>query len=65
VVLNEEARSDLSYGGVNAFRQPLHGEEQLVLLRLQAVLGSGGFAEVKKAADLAAKFGQASILLGR
>src|SRR5690349_18382200 len=64
VVLDKQSARDLASGRIHSVRQPLNGEQQLVLLRLDSVLGCGGFAEVKEAANLAAEFRQIAILLG-
>jgi len=65
VMLDEQPRCDLPNRRAGAFRQSVHGQQQLVLLRLQAVLLCGRLAEVKKPADLPAEFGQIAILIGR
>ena len=62
MVLNEHTRCQLSYCRLDITGESLHGKQQLVLLRLNAVCFCGGFAEVKKFADLLAEFGKVLIL---
>lgn len=63
VVLDEEPRSDLANGGLYAFREAMDRKQELVLLRLDAVVFRRGFAEMKKAPDLPAEFGKIAILI--
>jgi hypothetical protein len=44
--------------------EALDCQEKLVLLRFDAVIGGGRFAEVEKLADLAAELRQILILVG-
>jgi hypothetical protein len=63
VMLEEKARCDLANGRLDILRKALHGEQELVLLRLDAMLLRGVFAEMEKSPDLAAEFGELAVLL--
>ena len=63
VVLNEESRRNLADGRLHAVGQAVDQEEELVLLRLDAVGFGGDFAEVDEAADLPAELGEVTVLL--
>ena len=65
VMLNEQPRRDFADGRLSLLRQAVHREQQLVLLRLDAVFPGLGFAKVQKPPDLPAKLGQGAILFER
>jgi len=62
VMLNEQPGRQLANGRLDTFRQPLHGEQQLMLLRLDAEGLCGRLAEMKELPDLAPEFGQVPVL---
>ena len=49
--------------GLDALRQAVHGKQQLMLLRLDAVFLCSGFAEMEEPPDLPAELGQIAILV--
>ncbi len=63
VMLNEEPRRQLTNGWTRAFRQSLHGQQQLVLLRLDAEFFRRRLAEMKELADLPPEFSQIAVLV--
>jgi hypothetical protein len=63
VVLNKHTGCKFTNGRPHAFRKAMHGEQQLVLLRLEPMGPGCGFAEMEKPADLPAKLGQITILV--
>jgi len=63
VMLQEQARGDFADGRFHIFGKPVHGKEQLVLLRLDLAFARDGFADRKELANLAAKFSQIAVLL--
>jgi len=63
-MLNEQSRRDLADRGLCALGQALDGKQQLMLLRLDAMLFRGCFAEIQEASNLPAKFGEISVSLG-
>jgi len=64
VVLNEQSRGNLPDRRVGALRQAVHGKQQLMLLRLNAVFLRGSFAEMEEPPDLPAELRQIAILVG-
>ncbi len=62
-MLDEEAPGKLPDSRFCAFRQAMQRKQQLVLLRLDAVLPGGGFAEMEKPPNLPAEFGQIAVLI--
>jgi hypothetical protein len=64
VVLNEQSRGNLPDRRVGALRQAVHGKQQLMLPRLNAVFLRGSFAEMEEPPDLPAELGQIAILAG-
>lgn len=64
VVLNEQPESEFSNGRFYAGGKALHGEQELVLLRLNAVFFRRRLAEMKKAPDLPSELGQIPVLIG-
>ena len=54
---------DLANRRLYALGKPVHGEQQLMLLRLDAVFFRGRFTEMKELPDLAAELGQIAIFL--
>jgi len=64
VMPDEKPGRDFADGGLYALRQAVHSEQQLMLLRLDAVFARGRLAEVKKLADLAPELGEVTILAG-
>jgi hypothetical protein len=64
VMLKEEARGNLPNGRLYTFGKALHGQQQLMLLRLDAMLPGRGFTEMEELPDLAAELGQIVVLAG-
>jgi len=64
VWLDEHAGRQFANSRLCGFRETVDGEEELMLLRLDAVLPGGGFAEEEEAADLATEFGEIAVLAG-
>jgi len=62
VMFDEQTRRNLADRRPDLLRKSLHGEQELMLLRFDAVLLGRGLAEMKKLPDLPAKFGQVAIL---
>ncbi len=62
VMLNVEARGDLANSGLDVLRKPMYRQQELMLLRLDAVFLGGGFAEVEKSPDLPAELGEFAVL---
>ena len=62
VVLDLQPLSQGSNSGAQSVRQSLEGQHQLVLLRFQPHFPRCLFAEVKKAANLIAQFGQGLVV---
>ena len=62
-MLNKKARRDFANRRLYVIRKTVHGEQELMLLRLDAVVPRGGLAEMQKSADLAAELGEFAILL--
>jgi hypothetical protein len=52
-------------GGKSSFRQSFNGEQDLVLLRFDALRPSGFFAQVQELADAIAELGKLAILGSR
>ena len=63
VMLDEEARRDLSNSRLHVIRQAMDCEQKLMLLGLDAVFLCGSLAEVEESADLAAELGEVAVLL--
>jgi hypothetical protein len=62
-MLDEKARCNFANRGLNALRQALHREQQLMLLRFDPVVFSSGFAEMNELPDLPAKLGEIAVLV--
>lgn len=62
-MLDEQPRRDFANGRLDALGQSLNGKQQLVLLRLDAILFCVGFAEMKEPANLPPEFGQIAVLV--
>jgi len=65
VMFELEAGGEFTDGGPASLRQATDGEEELVLLGLDAAGARLLLAEMKKTADLAAEFRQGAVFLGR
>ena len=65
VMLNEQSRGEFADCRFGAFRQAMYRKQQLMLLRLKAMLFRRGFAEMKELPDLSAELGQVPVLSGR
>ena len=63
VVLDKKSRRDFPDGRLHALGQTLHSQQQLMLMRLDAMLLRRGLTEVKKLPDLPAELGQIAILI--
>ena len=63
VMLDEQPGGNLPNGRLDAFGKAVHRQQQLMLLRLDAVFFGGGLAEVEKAPDLPAELGQIAVLI--
>ncbi|HLJ45173.1 MAG TPA: hypothetical protein VKU01_04160 [Bryobacteraceae bacterium] len=57
VMLSKQSRGNFADGRLYAFRQPVYGKQELMLLRLKAMLFGSRFAEMKESANLPAKLG--------
>ena len=64
VVLDKQPGGDLPDGGFHTLGQALHGEQQLMLMRLDVMLLRGSFAEMKELPDLPPELGQIAVLIG-
>jgi len=64
VMLQKQTRGNLADGWLQTCRKPVYCQQQLMLLRLDAVLAGGGFAERKELADLPPEFREIAILPG-
>jgi hypothetical protein len=64
-MLNEQSRGEFADRRFGAFRKAMYRKQQLMLLRLEAMLFRRGFAEMKELADLPAELGQVPVLPGR
>jgi hypothetical protein len=64
VMLQEETRGNLPNGGPYTLGKTLHGQQELMLLRLDAMLLRGSFTEMQKLPDLAAELGEIAVLIG-
>ena len=65
VMLNEQTRGDLADGRLYVLGKAMHGQQQLMLLRFDAVFFRGGFAEMEELPDLPPELGQIAVLLSR
>jgi hypothetical protein len=65
VMLDEKARGNLPNSGLYAFRKTVHGQQQLMLVRFDAMLLCSCLAEMKELADLPPKLGEIAILIRR
>jgi hypothetical protein len=63
VMLNEQPGCQLANRWLDTRRQPLHCEQQLMLLRLDTEALCGCLAEVKELPDLPPEFGEVPVLL--
>lgn len=63
VMLDEEPGRDFTDGRLDAFRQTVDGQHQLMLLRLDPVLFGRGFAEMQETSNLAPEFRQVAVSL--
>jgi hypothetical protein len=64
VVLDKKTRGNFPDSGLYAFGKSLDCEQQLVLLRFDAVFFCQCLAEVKELADLTPELGQIAVLIG-
>lgn len=65
VMLDKHARREFANGRPHALGQAVDRQQELMLLRLHAVLPGRQFTEMQKPADLAAKFSQIPVLIAR
>ena len=64
-MLDEQPGGNFPDGRLYALRKAVHRQQQLMLLRLDAVFFRGRFAEMKEPPDLPPELGQVAVLLAR